>query len=109
MQYRAPEEYTGDYIDEGVDTFSWGNNVYCLITGLWPFYPWNSYDLIQTKLLHGERAFVDPRWKKKGLIETRLVEIMERAWEHNPSDRVPIFEAIDFLKEVRNQVHARHR
>ena len=34
QQYRASEEYTGSYIEEGIDTFAFGNNIYCLVRSL---------------------------------------------------------------------------
>jgi serine/threonine protein kinase len=103
LQYRAPEEYVGTFIDEGVDTFSLGNNIYCLLTGLWPFYPWDDYHYIQRKLLHHERAYVDPRWRTRSFIEGKLVEIMERTWEHDPTIRTSIFEVVKFLLRAKDE------
>ena len=38
IQYRAPEEFDATYLDEKIDVFSFGNNIYGLLTGLWVFY-----------------------------------------------------------------------
>jgi serine/threonine protein kinase len=35
--FRAPEEYVNMPINEKVDVWSFGNIVYALLTGLWPF------------------------------------------------------------------------
>ena len=86
-----------------------GNNIYCLLTGLWPFYDWSDYQYIQHKLLNRERTYVDPRWRTRSFIEGKLVEIMERTWEHDPNSRISIFEVVDFLKETKREYQASHR
>ena len=35
--YRAPEEFAARNLDEQMDVFSYGNNIYGMITGLWNF------------------------------------------------------------------------
>jgi serine/threonine protein kinase len=37
-QWRSPEEYFDEPLTEQIDVFSLGNNMYSLLTGLWPFY-----------------------------------------------------------------------
>ena len=37
-QYRSPEEFSGNDLDEQIDVFSFGNNLYALLTGLWVYY-----------------------------------------------------------------------
>jgi hypothetical protein len=34
-QYRAPEEYAARNLNEKIDIFSFGNNIYAMLTGLW--------------------------------------------------------------------------
>ena len=36
--YRSPEEFDGQDLDEKIDVWSFGNNIYGLLTGLWVFY-----------------------------------------------------------------------
>lgn len=36
-QYRAPEEYAVQNLNEQIDTFLFGNNIYVMLTGLWNF------------------------------------------------------------------------
>ena len=45
-QYRAPEEYAATNLNEKIDIFSFGNNIYAMLTGLWNWvrhclYFWN--------------------------------------------------------------------
>lgn len=37
-QYRAPEEFASRDLNEQIDVFSFGSNIYALLTGLWVFY-----------------------------------------------------------------------
>lgn len=78
-----------------------GNNIYVLLTGLWPFYEDRPYEVVQHKILHHERPFIDERIRHGTYIEHKLVEIMERMWAHKPEDRPTIFEVVDFLREVK--------
>ena len=125
--YCAPEDY-GGYVDEGIDTFALGNNFYCLVrsrgnkvhvcctkpsrifslyyfdsipqqlTGLWPFYTIRDDEKIQTKLKKGQRAYIDPRYRTRSYGERALIEIMERTWVHDPSQRATVFEVAAFLR-----------
>jgi serine/threonine protein kinase len=38
LQYRSPEEFANRPLDEKIDVWSFGNNIYGLLTGLWVFY-----------------------------------------------------------------------
>ena len=37
-KYRSPEEFAARDLNEQIDVFSFGNNIYALLTGLWVFY-----------------------------------------------------------------------
>ena len=106
MQYRAPEEY-GDFVTETVDTYSLGNNIYCLLTGLWPFYPWDDYSYIRNKILKKhERAYIDPIYRyNRSFIERRLVEVIEQTWEFDGTKRISLFDVVKFLKETRREYY----
>jgi serine/threonine protein kinase len=100
FKYRAPEEYPGKEIDEAIDTFSFGNNIYTLLTGLWPFYEYESYSAIQRKLLKHERAYIDPRYRSRSYAEGKLVEVMEQTWEFDPKERISIFRVVEELRKA---------
>ena len=55
---------------------------------------------MQKKLIDGENAFIDPRYKERSFIERKLVELVEKCWIYDPAERISIFEAVDYLKEV---------
>jgi serine/threonine protein kinase len=86
---------------EGIDTFSLGNNIYALLTGLWPFYDdeSESSSVIRDKLLRHERAYIDPRYRSRSSTENKLVEVMEQTWEFDPNDRISIFKVVQALRE----------
>ncbi len=101
LQYRAPEEFFGTPQDEKIDVYAMGNNIYTLLTGLWPFYEYSRYTTINTKVKAGERPYVDPRYRTHSYVERRLVEIMERMWHQTPEMRPEIFEVVAFLRETK--------
>jgi serine/threonine protein kinase len=101
LQYRSPEEFRGDFIDEKVDVYSMGNNIYTLLTGLWPFYESSIYAYAIKRVKSGIRPYVDERYRKRSYIEAKLVEIMEKMWAQEPTDRPDIFEVLSLLKEIK--------
>ena len=98
--YRSPEEYKDDWLDQSIDVWSFGNNVYGLITGLWPMYNIAKVKEKQKALMKGEIAYLDPRYKGKNFIQDRLIDIMYRCWIFKVEDRADIFEAVVFLRET---------
>ncbi|KAG7337705.1 serine/threonine kinase [Nitzschia inconspicua] len=98
--YRAPEEFAEEELDEKIDVFSFGNNIYVMLTGLWNFYDNDNDDEVQKLVIDGKRAFVDPRWKDRSYIESQLVDVMERCWEHDPNKRIDIFTVVQLLREI---------
>lgn len=89
-----------DPLDEKIDIYSFGNNLYALLTGLWVFYENDDDKVVQQKVKGGERAFIDDRWRNRSYGEGKLVELMERCWNEHPKDRVDIFEAVRYLREA---------
>jgi serine/threonine protein kinase len=87
-------------LNEKIDVFSFGNNIYALLTGLWTFFDNDNDDEVQHMIIDGKRAFVDPRWKEKSSIESNLVDVMEKCWEHDPEKRIDIFTVIQLLRNI---------
>jgi serine/threonine protein kinase len=90
--YRAPEEYFDKPLDEKIDIYSFGNNIYTLLTGLWPFYEldYNHVNEVQEMIKKGFKPFIDERYRTSSLEEAILVDIMEECWAFNPEDRPEI-------------------
>lgn len=107
--YRAPEEYNykATYLNEQIDTFTFGNNIYALITGLWNFYDTDDDEVVQKKLIGGKLPYVDPRYKERSFGEKKLVELMEKCWVYDPDERISIFGAVDFLRKAIKENEAR--
>ena len=105
--YRAPEEFEADDLNEQIDVFSMGNNIFGLLTGLWVF-PENEDDgVVQKKIIKGEISPIDDRYRTRSYVEGRLVEIMERCWEYVPKKRANIFEVVDFLRQTKTEYDRR--
>lgn len=107
QQYRSPEEYRGDDIDEKVDVYSMGNNLYTLMTGFWPFYEEHSYSPVIRKVKKRERPYIDDRWKTHSNVEAKFVELMGQMWEHKPEDRPDIFAVLQVLLNVKKLEEAK--
>jgi serine/threonine protein kinase len=105
--YRAPEEYKDGWLNEKIDIWSFGNNIYALITGLWVFYDEEDTKVKQKKLVNGEIAYLDPRYKGRNYMLDRLIDLMYRCWIYEPDDRVDIFEAVSFLRDTLKEAKRR--
>jgi hypothetical protein len=65
------------------------------------------YTEIQEKILQLERPYIDPRYfsgNNDTFVERKLIEIMELMWEHDPKKRPTIFEVVDLLTDLRQQM-----
>jgi hypothetical protein len=78
-----------------------GNNIYTLMTGLWPFYEEDRYTPVIKMVKRRKRPYVDPRWRERSYIEKQLVEIMMKMWRHIPEERPDIFTVVEFLKDAK--------
>lgn len=86
-----------------MDIFSFGNNIFTLLTGLWNFYDTDDDETVQEKVIAGERAFVDPRWKQRSFIESELVDLMQKCWIQDVNERIDIFEAVKELRRIKEE------
>jgi hypothetical protein len=103
--YRSPEEFSGDYLEKSVDTYAFGNNIYTLLTGLWPFYDEEyknvSHDKIQDDIIAGKRPFVDDRYRKRSYIEEQLINIMVQCWHEKRNERPLMSSVVASLKNIK--------
>ncbi|KAL7544377.1 hypothetical protein ACHAWF_007762, partial [Thalassiosira exigua] len=110
-QYRAPEEYDhkNKNLNEQIDTFSFGNNIFTMLTGLWNFYDQDDDGVTQKDLIGGKRAYIDPRYRERSFAEGKLVELMELCWKPDPDERISMFGAVEFLREAVRENEARKK
>merc|ERR1712194_481701 len=97
--YRSPEEFDRRDLDEKIDVFSFGNNIYGLLTGLWVFYE-NEDDGVIQKIINGTLAFIDNQYRHGTFAEQKLVEVMERCWKYKAEERIDIFEVVKLLRSA---------
>lgn len=98
---RAPEEMEGGMIDESAEVYTFGKLLYTILTGLTPHYQIGDIDKGIKAAMAGNPPFIDPRYRTgSGIIEHRLVEIMEQCWKHEPSDRMSIFDVVAHLHKT---------
>ena len=101
--YRAPEEDRDDFLNEKLDVFSMGNNIYGLLTGLWVFYENTDDTVVQRYVKRGKLPYIDPRYRTRSLAERELVKVMEQCWINDPDERISIFQVVEALREAKIQ------
>jgi serine/threonine protein kinase len=93
IKWRAPEEYLDYPLNEKIDVWGLGLNMYSLLTGVNPFYNDTTDEEVQQKVSDGETPYIDPRYRSNmSFADGQLVEIMERCWVYDPDDRPDVFE-----------------
>jgi serine/threonine protein kinase len=88
-------------LNEKIDVWSLGMNMYALLTGINPFYDEMAAEVVQHKVVNGEKPYIDPRYRSRSSAEGQLVEIMERCWTYDADERPDIFEVVRLLKAAR--------
>ncbi len=106
-KWRSPEEYFDYDLDEQVDVYSFGNNMYSVLTGLYPFYDEESIGIAQNRVKKGLKPYIDPHYKDKSYAEAKLAEIIDRCYAYKPEDRPSIFEIVEFLREALRELRQR--
>jgi hypothetical protein len=101
--YRAPEEYVDGRLNEKIDVFSYGNNIYGLLTGLWNFYEEKKVQKKIEKIKAGKLPYIDPRYRDRNYIQDRLIYVMEQCWKFEPDERADIFWVVKYLRETKQQ------
>jgi serine/threonine protein kinase len=102
--WRAPEEYYDDPLDEKIDVFSLGNNMYSVLTGLWVFYDSKNMDHTVERVTGGEKPWIDPRYKDGDIAEAKLAEIIPRCLEYFPQRRPSVFDVVGWLRAAVEEV-----
>jgi serine/threonine protein kinase len=64
-------------LNEKIDVWSLGMNMYALLTGVNPFYDESTTEVVQQKVVDAEKPYIDPRYRSRSFAEGQLVEIME--------------------------------
>ncbi|KAL3943379.1 MAG: hypothetical protein SGBAC_002545 [Bacillariaceae sp.] len=97
--WRSPEEYKDHRLNEKIDIWSFGNNMYALLTGLNPMY-WTNTDGVKKAVKRGEIAYIDPRYLTRSKEEKALAELIEKCFVYEPDDRPTIFEVVSYLRNA---------
>jgi hypothetical protein len=94
-------EWTG--LDEKIDVYSFGNNIFALLTGRTVSVENRDQKKAVAKYSVATNAF----FKTKSFVERKLVEIMIRCWDFNPKTRPSIFDVVKFLRDTTEQDNMR--
>lgn len=104
IKWRSPEEYFDHGLNEKVDVYSLGNNMYSLLTGLYPFFDEEHTKQIQERVKAGEKPYIDQRYNESSMAEAKLAEIIDRCHSYDPDDRPSIFEIVEFLRDALKKI-----
>jgi hypothetical protein len=106
--WRSPEEFYDNPLNEKVDVYSLGNNFYSVFTGLWVFYDSKDDEETQQRVKEGEKPYIDPRYKSQDPLQAKLADIIESCFTYNPLNRPSIFEVITMLRKLLKDVETRN-
>ena len=109
MQWRSPEEYLDNPLNEKIDVYSIGMNIFGLVTGLVPFPEETDYRDVHRRVIDGERPMIDKRIRTRSFEEGRLAEIAEKCFVHNPDERPDIFEVVRMLRDTFEESRRRQK
>lgn len=98
--WRAPEEFKDLPLDEKIDVWSLGNNMYSVLTGYYPFFNVESDKKIQKLVKEGQTAVIDPRFVESSFAESKLIEVIQRCFVYDPDFRADINEIWQMLKDA---------
>lgn len=124
-KWRSPEEYDNRPLNEKIDIWSLGNNMYSILTGceywmspihvvgspslyvcsVFPFYEAKDVAVVKSLVQRGETGFIDPRFFNKSIPEARLAEIIQLCWEYNIDARPDIFQLRNMLRRHVGEYH----
>lgn len=87
-------------LDEKIDVWSLGTNMYAMLTGLLPFYEIKSDQIVKQKIKEGKVPSIDPRFRERSLGERKLVEAIEKCWVVDKNQRGDIYDVVQILREA---------
>ena len=77
------------------------------------FYDTDDDSVVQKKVINGTRAYIDPRWRTRSYIETKLVDVMEQCWagvvDDNNKKRIDIFQVVKLLRDIEKENELRKK
>ena len=97
LQFRSPEEYEYSPQTEKVDIYSFGNVLYGVLTGKYPFEKEKSKKA-RNMVKEGERPIISSSIQKsKDPFDRAMIEAIEMCWIQNPKKRASAREVQKFV------------
>lgn len=94
-------------LNEKIDVFSLANNIYSIVTGLYPYHAFTA-DEAKERVAQGLRPDVDPRWRQRSFAERKLLELVDWCWEYQANKRPDIFQVVAFLETAVEENNRRY-
>lgn len=99
--WRSPEEFASNPLDEKVDIFAMGINIFTLVTGYYIFPELSTSREVRQKLRDGHVPEFDDRIWKRSFAERKLGEVAKLCMAFNPKKRISADELLQFLREAK--------
>jgi len=87
-------------LDEKIDIWSLGCNMYSILTGLPPFYDLKGTRDVKKAVQAGEKAFIDPRYRTRSYAEGKIASAIDLCWKYDPDERIDIGSLVKMLREA---------
>jgi len=97
FQNRSPEEYAYERQSEKVDIYSFGNVLYSVLTGLWPWKDIKDKSA-RKRIRYGERPEIPSSYRDStNPFEQALLKLIDLSWIHEPTKRASARELQKFI------------
>lgn len=101
-EVRSPEEYRMLDVNEKIDVYSFGNIIFTLLTGQYPYEDVFDDDLYEVGDLaaHGVTPDVNAEIRGNSFAESALASVMDKCYEYHSEKRINIFTVISLLQSA---------
>ena len=100
-ELRSPEEYRVDAVDEKIDVYSFGNVIYTLLTGIYPYDDYPDDDVSPGDLsIDGILPPVGYEIRGASFAESALASVMDKCYEYHAEKRLDIFTVVELLRKA---------
>lgn len=105
-EWHPPEFFKCDYINEKMDVWSLGLNIYSIVTGLdiHPQVP--TEEMAADLIVQGAKSYIQDGIRERNFIEGSLLDVMDDCLTYESTDRPDIGQVVLKLRSIKNKARA---